>query len=70
MVDVNMIMRMLPLIENNPVGIAQQSGFNIPQNQQFKGPEDMVKYLMNTGQIDQNIFNQARAQAQMMGYKI
>lgn len=70
MIDMNMIAKMLPLIQQNPMGIAQNSGFNIPQGQQFNGPKDMVEYLLNSGQIDQNLFNQARSQAQQMGYKV
>ena len=70
MIDMNMISKLLPMLKGNPAGIVQQSGFNIPQGQQFNSPKDIVEYLMNSGQIDQNVFNQARSQAEQMGYKV
>lgn len=70
MIDTNLIAKLLPMLQGNPMGIVQQSGFNIPQGQQFNSPKDIVEYLMNSGQIDQNIYNNARAQAEQMGYKV
>lgn len=66
----NMLMQILPLLQNNPIGMAQQHGFNIPEGQNMGSPKDMVQYLMQSGQIDQNAFNQAVAFAKSMGYNV
>lgn len=68
--DMNLISKLLPMLQGNPIGIVQQNGFNIPQGQRFNGPKDIVEYLMNSGQIDQNLYNNARNQAEQMGYKV
>lgn len=70
MINAQMISQLLPLLQNNPNGMMQQNGFNVPQNQQNNGPKGMVEYLMNSGQIDQNTYNQAMSIARQMGYNI
>lgn len=69
MINPQMIQQMMPMFQQNPMAMAQQNGFNI-QGQNFNGPQDMAQYLMNSGQVDQNTFNQAVAMARQMGYKI
>lgn len=70
MINPQMILQMLPQLQNNPVGMAMQSGFNIPQGQNFNGPQQLVNYLINSGQVNQNTLNQAQSIAQQMGYKL
>ncbi len=54
----------------NPIGTLLAAGFNLPPNQQFNSPKDIVMYLVNSGQVDQNVLNQGQQQAQQMGYKL
>lgn len=68
MINPQMLMQMLPLLQGNPSGIAAQNGMNVPNN--ITNPKDMVEHLMNSGQIDQNTFNNALATARQMGYNI
>lgn len=70
MINPQMLMQMLPLLQSNPTGMAAQNGFNIPNGQNFNGPKDMVEYLMSSGQINQNVYNQAMNVARQMGYNV
>lgn len=54
----------------NPVGTLIAKGFNIPQDQSFNGPQDIVNYLINSGQADQNALNRGQQIARQFGYKI
>lgn len=56
-------------IKQNPIGFISKTGFNIPQNIS-NNPNDIIQYLMNTGQISQSSYNQAIKKAQSMGFKI
>lgn len=60
----------LMLLMQNPTGYVLSKGFNLPPNVQFNGPKDIVQYLMQSGQVDQNAFNQGYQAAQQMGYKV
>ena len=61
------IMSMLPQLRSNPVGFLKQYGFNIPEN--VTSPNDIIQHLMNTNQINQSQYNQARQMAQQFGLK-
>ena len=61
------IMSMLPQLRSNPVGFLKQYGFNIPEN--VTSPNDIIQHLMNSGQINQAQYNQARQMAQQFGLK-
>lgn len=61
------IMSMLPQLRSNPVGFLKQYGFNIPEN--VNNPNDIIQHLMNSGQINQAQYNQARQMAQQFGLK-
>lgn len=54
----------------NPASFCMKRGFNIPQNVNMNNPKDIVMYLMNSGQTNQDTFNQAYQAAQQMGYKV
>ena len=63
---------MNPLLQNlmsNPIGALLSAGFNLPPNQQFNSPKDIVMYLASTGQVNQQTLNQAQAIASQYGYK-
>lgn len=63
-------MSQLNNLMRNPIGSLLAAGFNLPPNQQFNNPKDIVMYLVNSGQVDQNTLNLGQQQAQQMGYKI
>ena len=56
-----MMIEELKMIMNNPRGYMAQRGLNIPQN--INSPNDIIQYLMNTGQISQQQYNQAMSMA-------
>lgn len=55
-------MAMLNQLKSNPLGFLRQKGFNIPDN--VSDPNAIIQHLMNTGQINQQTYNQARQMAQ------
>ena len=58
---------MLNQLKSNPLGFLRQKGFNVPDN--LNNPNDIIQHLMNTGQINQAQYNQARQMAQRFGMK-
>lgn len=60
------IMQMLNQFKSNPMAMLGNK-FNIPQG--INNPQGMIQHLMNSGQITQDQYNQARAMAQQMGFK-
>lgn len=60
-------MAMLLQLKSNPLGFLRQKGFNVPDN--LNNPNDIIQHLMNTGQINQAQYNQARQMAQQFGAK-
>ena len=61
------IMSMLPQLQANPLSFLRQRGFNIPDN--INNPNDIIQHLMNSGQINQSQYNQARQMAQQFGFR-
>ena len=61
------VMQMLSQLQQNPLGLLQRAGFNIPAN--INSPQAIVQHLTQTGQINQNQLNQAQQMAQMFGIK-
>ena len=55
-------MQMINQIRQNPAQFLAQRGFNIPQN--VNGPQDIVKYLVDSGQVSQEQYQNALAQMQ------
>lgn len=53
----NNIFSMLPQLQQNPLGVLMQRGFNIPQN--MSDPQQIIRHLMNTGQVSQEQYNNA-----------
>lgn len=60
-------MAMLQQLRSNPLGFLRQRGFNVPDN--LSDPNQIIQHLMNTGQINQNQYEQARQMAQRFGMK-
>jgi hypothetical protein len=48
-------------IIKDPVGYVSQCGLNVPQN--INTPDGIIQYLLNTGQISQQKYNQAMSLA-------
>lgn len=51
-------MQMLYDLRNNPVQFVMRHGFNLPQNVSAD-PASIIQYLLNSGQISQDHYNQA-----------
>lgn len=60
------IMQMLTQIKSNPQAVLSQYG--IPQ-EAASNPQAAVQYLMNTGRVSQEQYNNAVIMAQNMGFK-
>lgn len=59
----NPLMRMNPFqllqqLQQNPIQMLRQAGLNVPDN--LNSPNDIIQHLMNTGQISQQRYEQAR----------
>lgn len=61
------IMRMLPQLKSNPLAMLRQAGFNVPAN--LNNPQEIIQYMMNSGQISQQQLSQAQQMAQNFGIK-
>ena len=60
-------MQLLQQLKTNPLGLLRQKGFNVPDT--LTDPNGIIQYLMNSGQISQAQYNQARQMAQSIGLK-
>lgn len=58
-------MQMVQQLRSNPMQFIRQAGFNIPQN--LSDPNAIIQHLMNSGQVSQAQYNQARQMAQRFG---
>lgn len=51
-----MMIEQLNKLIKDPVGYVAQCGYKVPQN--INSSNDIIQYLMNTGQISQQRYNQ------------
>ena len=51
-------MQMLQQLRQNPVQMLRQAGLNVPDN--LNDPNQIIQHLMNSGQISQQRYEQAR----------
>lgn len=58
----NNILGMLQQLQSNPLQMLSQK-FNIPQDLNVKDPNAIIQHLMNTGQVSQQAYNNARNMA-------
>lgn len=56
-------MAILAQIKQNPMAFLRQRGLNVPEN--MNNPQQIIQYLMNSGQVTQAQFNNAQRMAQM-----
>lgn len=54
-------MQMLQMLQQNPAQILRQRGLNVPAN--LNDPNAIIQHLMNSGQITQAQYDQARQMA-------
>ena len=57
MSDMNDMMNLFNQIKQNPMQILSRK-FNIPQGINVQNPNDIIQYLLNTGQVSQSQVNQ------------
>jgi len=58
-------MQMLQQLRNNPAQMLQRAGYNVPANI-LNNPQQIVQYLVQSGQISQGRLGQAQQMAQQM----
>lgn len=63
------IMQMMSAFKGNPMQMLNQRGMNVPPSM-LGNPEQMVRHLIQSGQVDQNALNQAMQIAGQMGIKL
>lgn len=63
------IMQMLTQFKGNPMQMLSQSGLQVPPAM-IGNPEQMVRHLIQSGQVNQNAINQAMQMASQMGIKL
>lgn len=61
------MLQMLGQLKQNPMVLLQRAGMNVPGN--ISDPQQMIQHLMNSGQVSQAQFDNARQMAQMFGMK-
>ena len=61
------VMRNLPAVQKDPVGVLRAVGLNVPANLTPKG---IVDYLTQSGQISDGELNQVIGMARLMGANI
>lgn len=54
-------MQMLQQLRQNPMQFLKQAGYNVPDN--LTSPNDIIQHLMNSGQVSQQRYEQARQMA-------
>lgn len=54
-------MQMLQQLQQNPIQMLRQAGFNLPEN--LSDPNAIIQHLMNSGQVSQQRYEQARQMA-------
>lgn len=63
------IMQMLATFKQNPTQMLTQNGMQVPPAM-MGNPEQMVRHLIQSGQVNQNALNQAMQIATQMGIKL
>lgn len=54
-------MQMIQQLKANPIQFLQRAGYNVPSN--INSPNDIIQHLMNSKQITQQQYEQARQMA-------
>ena len=64
MINKQTLMQKYQQFRQNPMAMLSQR-YKIPQNINFNNADDIIQYLMNTGQVSQSQYNQMRQAARM-----
>ena len=59
--------QMINSIRSNPAKAMQGLGYNLPAD--LRSPQEIVKHLLNSGQISQDQINNAQIIARRMGFR-
>lgn len=59
------LFQMMTQFRQNPMALLSRK-FNIPQNVNTQDPNAVIQYLMNSGQISQDMYNKANQQLSQM----
>ena len=57
--------QMLSQLKHNPMALLSRR-FKIPQNVNMQDPNAVIEYLMNSGQVSQDMYNRANQQLAQM----
>lgn len=60
-------MTMLSQLRSNPMVLLRQAGYNVPDG--IGNPQQIIQYLMNSGQISQQQLSNAQTMAQRLGMR-
>lgn len=55
-------LQMIQQLQQNPVQMLRQAGLNVPDN--LNDPNAIIQHLMNSGQVSQERYEQARQMAE------
>ena len=50
----------------NPIGVMMSKKMNLPQGMPLNDPNQIIQYLMNSGQLSQDQYNQASRAAKQL----
>jgi hypothetical protein len=64
----NQLQNQFQTFKSNPIAFLAQRNVNLPQNL-INNPEGAVKYLLQNGQMSQDMFNQISQIANQLGLK-
>lgn len=59
--------QMVNQLKANPVQFLAKSKFNLPQNIDTSNAQSIVNYLVQSGQVSQDLYNRAYNMARQMG---
>ena len=64
MMGIGNVMGMLQQLKANPMQFLMQRRFNLPQGMQANDPQEIINYLVQSGQVSQQQINSAYQMAQ------
>lgn len=64
MMGMGNVMGMLQQLKANPMQFLMQRRFNLPQGMQANDPQEIINYLVQSGQVSQQQINSAYQMAQ------
>ena len=62
-------MQMVQQLKSNPIQFLKNMGFNIPNGVDFKNPQSIINSLIQSGQINNNRYQQAMQMMKGINHK-